>query len=309
MKDLQRRKIRVWGIVQGVGFRPYVYRLAKERGLAGLVFNDSQGVEIELEGERVQLDSFLQALPCELPVLASISDLQVAAQAPTGETGFRIVESQTGGGRSAQIPPDSNVCADCLRELFDPRDRRYRYPFINCTNCGPRYSIVTDIPYDRPLTTMVDFPMCAACRREYDDPASRRFHAQPNACPVCGPQLSLVGANGQTISTDDPLRAAVGHLKAGDIVAVKGLGGYHLAVDAENAAAVERLRQRKHRDEKPFALMCSAAYKHGSTLESGNPDAGSGSNWASNGNPYKHNGFISLRLQRSLQSTAYILGW
>ncbi len=181
---MQRRLIRVEGIVQGVGFRPFVYRIAQERQLAGLVFNDSHGVQIEIEGPDKVLDDFIEVMSAELPPLASISKLQSRELPPRGEKGFTIVTSQADEGRTAQISPDTHVCDDCLKELFDPTDRRYRYPFINCTNCGPRYTIVTDIPYDRPLTTMVDFPMCSACQAEYDDPSSRRFHAQPNACPV-----------------------------------------------------------------------------------------------------------------------------
>jgi hydrogenase maturation protein HypF len=252
---IERRKIRVSGIVQGVGFRPFVYRLALERQLAGLVFNDSHGVQIELEGAAGLLDDFQLALQRQLPALASISELQVTKEAVRGEGRFRIVESHGGGGRSAQIAPDSHVCGDCLGELFAPGDRRYRYPFINCTNCGPRYTIVTDIPYDRPLTTMVDFPMCPACRAEYVDPASRRFHAQPNACPACGPSLSFHTADTKVLPVADPLAAAIERLQKGEILAVKGLGGFHLAVDAGNDQAVRRLRQRKQRDEKPFALM------------------------------------------------------
>lgn len=252
---MQRRLVRVAGIVQGVGFRPFVYRIARERKLGGLVFNDSHGVQIEVEGEAPSLDDFLSALQLTLPPLASISHLHASEMPTVGETDFRIIESQAEQGRSAQISPDSHVCEDCQRELFDPADRRYRYPFINCTNCGPRYTIVTDIPYDRPLTTMADFPMCPACQAEYDDPTSRRFHAQPNACPDCGPQLSLLAADGVQLAVTDPVAEAVSRLKAGQIVAVKGLGGYHLAVDAGNDQAVKRLRQRKQRDEKPFALM------------------------------------------------------
>ncbi|SHI49111.1 Hydrogenase maturation protein, carbamoyltransferase HypF [Malonomonas rubra DSM 5091] len=249
------RRVRIEGIVQGVGFRPFIYRLARERQLAGTVLNDSQGVLIEIEGERRGIESFLAAIETELPPLASISGFQVVDSVPTGQSGFVIVESQSAQRRVAQIAPDSYVCPDCLRELFDPNDRRYRYPFINCTNCGPRYSIVTDIPYDRPLTTMVDFPMCPACQAEYEDPVSRRFHAQPNACADCGPQLTFADENGQLIAAAEPLVEAIERLRAGQIVAVKGLGGYHLAVDATNDEAVKRLRQRKHRDEKPFAVM------------------------------------------------------
>lgn len=251
----RRREIRIEGTVQGVGFRPFVYRLATEHGLAGWILNDSQGVLLQVEGGSIQLDEFAVALRSELPPLARISRLHSTDLPPENVSGFAIVASQRGEVQSAQISPDCHVCPDCLRELFDPQDRRYNYPFINCTNCGPRYSIISGVPYDRPLTTMADFPMCAACRAEYDDPASRRFHAQPNACPVCGPQLQLHGPDGACIESATPLRDAVDCLQRGEILALKGLGGYHLAVDPANPRAVERLRRRKHRDEKPFALM------------------------------------------------------
>lgn len=255
MSSVQCKQIRIEGIVQGVGFRPFIYRIATERNLAGSVYNDSQGVLIEIEGPETLLDSFLTALKAELPPLALISRMEVTKLPVSGYSEFSIIESQANSSRSAQIAPDTHVCPDCLKELFDPADRRHRYPFINCTNCGPRYSIVTDIPYDRPLTTMVDFPMCSDCLQEYQNPLSRRFHAQPNACAACGPRLSFHDAQGKLILCADPLQETVGRLQQGQIVAIKGLGGYHLAVDATSTAAVERLRQRKHRDEKPFALM------------------------------------------------------
>lgn len=255
MDNVQRRQVRIEGVVQGVGFRPFVYRIATERNLTGTVCNDSRGVLIEIEGAKAPLDSFLLTLQAELPPLASISRLEVTNQPVAGEAGFSIIESRSNSSRLAQVAPDTHVCPDCLKELFDPADRRHRYSFINCTNCGPRYSIVTAVPYDRPLTTMVDFPMCPDCLQEYQDPLSRRFHAQPNACDACGPQLSFCNEQGRPIACDDPLQQAVASLQKGQIVAIKGLGGYHLAVDATSTVAVERLRQRKHRDEKPFALM------------------------------------------------------
>ncbi|NOY14194.1 MAG: carbamoyltransferase HypF [Deltaproteobacteria bacterium] len=255
MTEVIRKQIRIEGIVQGVGFRPFVYRLATERQLAGSVFNDSRGVLVDIEGPAAVIRSFLAALQTELPPLASISRLESETRPVVGTAGFAIVESRTGSSRVAQIAPDCHVCPDCLAELFDHQDRRYRYPFINCTNCGPRYSIVTGIPYDRPLTTMADFPMCEVCRSEYENPLSRRFHAQPNACAECGPQLSFADAQGQRLPVADPLAEAIRRLQAGEIVAVKGLGGYHLVVDAANDTAVRRLRKRKLRDEKPFALM------------------------------------------------------
>ncbi|WP_303721946.1 carbamoyltransferase HypF [Malonomonas rubra] len=255
MSAVIAKQIRIEGIVQGVGFRPFVYRMASERELFGTVLNDSQGVLIDIEGEEETVSAFILAIKTELPPLASISRMQITDIPAVGKTGFAIAESRLGSSHVAQIAPDSYVCSDCLREMFDPANRRYRYPFINCTNCGPRYSIVTDIPYDRPLTTMADFPMCPACKEEYEDPASRRFHAQPNACAECGPQLSFADAAGQQLAVADPLEEAIKRLKAGEVAAIKGLGGYHLAVDATNDTAVKRLRQRKHRDEKPFALM------------------------------------------------------
>lgn len=256
MSESIAKQIRIEGIVQGVGFRPFIYRLATERNLCGTVLNDSQGVLIEIEGPQPVVAAFLCAIHDELPPLASISSLRIIEHEVTGKNDFTIIESQASSARVAQIAPDSYVCPECLSELFDPNDRRYYYPFINCTNCGPRYSIVTDIPYDRPLTTMVDFPMCPTCQAEYEDPGSRRFHAQPNACADCGPQLSFADNKGQAVEVDDPLTEAISRLRAGEVVAVKGLGGYHLAVDASNDAAVKSLRLRKHRDEKPFALMC-----------------------------------------------------
>ena len=252
--EIKRQRVTIEGIVQGVGFRPFVFQIARKWEIAGWVRNDSRGVTVEAEGALPKLAGFLWSLRSDLPPLASISRFEMEEIPATGDAGFAILASAAGIERSAQIAPDSTLCPDCLAELFDPSDRRYRYPFINCTNCGPRYSIVTGVPYDRPLTTMAAFAMCPACRAEYDDPASRRFHAQPNACPDCGPRLALVGGAGQPLP-GEPLAAAVALLQAGRIVAVKGLGGYHLAADAGNDAAVAELRRRKIRDEKPFALM------------------------------------------------------
>ena len=250
----QRRQIRIEGVVQGVGFRPFVYRLALANQLTGWVLNDSRGVLIEAEGEVSELENFVRLLQTTLPPLATITELR---QAPLpllhDELEFVIRSSENYADHNIQIAPDSYVCDDCLSELFNPADRRFHYPFINCTNCGPRYSIVTGIPYDRPKTTMHGFPMCPACRQEYDDPGSRRFHAQPNACPVCGPQLQLLSSAREPVVP--PLAHAIAALQTGAILAIKGLGGYHLAVDAENDAAVAELRNRKAREEKPFALM------------------------------------------------------
>jgi hydrogenase maturation protein HypF len=237
-----RRRIRVRGIVQGVGFRPFVHHLATRRSLGGFVLNDGEGVVVEVEGEDVALDAFLAALRIEAPPLARIDSVTWEAAPPSGDEGFTIHESAA-TGRTALVPPDVATCDDCLRELFDPTDRRYRYPFVNCTNCGPRFTIVVSVPYDRSRTTMGSFPLCADCRREYEDPGDRRFHAEPIACPACGPRLSV------------PLEEAVAALTGGLIVAVKGLGGYHLACRADDGAAVARLRARKRREEKPLAVM------------------------------------------------------
>ncbi len=235
---MQRQQIIIEGIVQGVGFRPFIYQLAGRFGLAGSVCNDSRGVTIDVEGDAVVLSRFVAAINSEKPPLAAIQSIDIQNLPLCGAVGFRILQSALDESRRAQVSPDTFVCDACLHELFDPDDRRYRYPFINCTNCGPRYTIVTGIPYDRPLTTMADFPLCADCLAEYADPASRRFHAQPNACPVCGPRLQLLDSAGQPIAVDEPLAAAVCLLKEGQVLAVKGLGGYHLAVDAGNQAAV-----------------------------------------------------------------------
>lgn len=241
---MERRRLRVTGVVQGVGFRPFVHGLASRLGLAGFVLNDGAGVVVEAEGDAAALDALERGLRDEAPPLARVESVTGVALAPLGENGFRI-DASAATARTALIPADVATCDDCLRELFDPGDRRYRYPFVNCTQCGPRFTIVTAVPYDRPNTTMAGFPLCAECRREYEDPADRRFHAEPIACPVCGPRLSI------------PLEEAVGLLRDGRIVAVKGLGGYHLACDATNEEAVARLRGRKLREDKPFAVMTS----------------------------------------------------
>lgn len=252
----ERRVISVRGIVQGVGFRPFVYSLARQHGLAGLVRNDSEGVHIEVEGVSAALDDFLHAISEQVPPLAIIETLSWQHLPARGEHDFRIEESRETAHRKALISPDVATCDACLRELLDPANRRYRYPFINCTNCGPRFTIIRSVPYDRSATTMSDFTMCSNCQREYDDPANRRFHAQPNACPVCGPRLHLLDQRGEPqISTDDPLQETLTLLRAGSIIAIKGLGGYHLACDPFNPAAVGALRDRKARQDKPFALM------------------------------------------------------
>jgi hydrogenase maturation protein HypF len=241
-QPVERRRIRVRGVVQGVGFRPFVHRLATAGGLDGRVWNDGDGVVVEVEGPTGALDAFVRALAEHAPPLARVASIAAEPLPPLREHGFSVVPSPKGAG-SAVVPADVATCEDCVRELFDPADRRYRYPFVNCVNCGPRLTIVARVPYDRPNTTMAGFPLCPDCRREYEDPADRRFHAEPIACPVCGPRLSV------------PLEEAVSVLRDGGIVAVKGLGGYHLACDAASEAAVTRLRARKAREEKPFAVM------------------------------------------------------
>lgn len=252
-----RRRIHVAGLVQGVGFRPYVYRLATERHLAGQISNTSSGVVIEVEGGAAVVDDFLSSLPAQAPPLALVTDIRVVEIRGTGERDFCILPSDPSASVRTLISPDIATCDDCLRELFDPADCRHLYPFINCTNCGPRFSIVRGIPYDRPQTSMSVFPMCPRCLAEYKDPCNRRFHAQPNACWHCGPQLEFCDSQGQRLSVEDPIAEAAARLGAGDIVAVKGLGGFHLAADATNSEAVARLRERKHRIEKPFAVMVS----------------------------------------------------
>jgi len=250
-----RKAIEIAGIVQGVGFRPFVYRLASENHLTGFITNTEAGVSIEVEGPAEAVSAFAARLPQEIPPLARITSMRVEDRPPNHDAEFRILPSRAGEQRRVLIAPDVAICQDCLAELLDPSDRRYRYPFINCTNCGPRYTIVRDIPYDRAKTSMAVFPMCADCQREYDDPTNRRFHAQPNACWKCGPHVESWDSAGRRRESADPVAEAAELLAAGQIVAVKGLGGFHLAVDARNQAAVERLREGKRRVEKPFAVM------------------------------------------------------
>lgn len=248
-------KIWVRGIVQGVGFRPFVFTLAEDLGLTGWVKNTSHGVEIEVNGSKEMLERFLSGLRDSPPPLARIDELRSEPITANGYTTFRIDESQATAGDFLPVSPDMGICADCRRELFDPSDRRYRYPFINCTNCGPRFSIIRDIPYDRVNTTMSGFPMCPSCLTEYENPRDRRFHAQPVACPDCGPQVWFE-ANGEKIADrESAIQTAREWLRRGKILAVKGLGGFHLACDASNRAAVAELRWRKQRSDKPFALM------------------------------------------------------
>lgn len=258
--DAPRRRARaeLQGIVQGVGFRPYVYQLATSLGLRGFVRNDTRGVLVEVEGDPDRVGSFLERLPEEIPPLADVDRFEKTELEPEGAADFRIVISEGGGAASALVTPDTATCSDCLRELFDPADRRFRYPFINCTNCGPRFTIVRGVPYDRSRTTMASFTMCGPCREEYEDPTDRRFHAQPNACPVCGPSCRLVNGEGEELelgASSDAVAAAAARLREGEILAMKGLGGFHLACLAHDEQTVSELRRRKHRYEKPFALM------------------------------------------------------
>jgi hydrogenase maturation protein HypF len=253
---VQRLHIVIRGAVQGVGFRPFVYRLATEMDLTGWVVNSAQGVFIEVEGDRTSLEAFLLRLDKEKPPRAFIQSLEYSLLDPLGYTAFEIRQSDESGEKTALVLPDIATCPDCLREIVDPSNRRYRYPFTNCTNCGPRFTIIESLPYDRPRTSMKMFTMCEECQREYDDPLDRRFHAQPNACPRCGPHLELWNDAGAVLYThDEALAAAAAAIRSGKIVALKGLGGFHLVVDARNDDAVNRLRRRKHREEKPFALM------------------------------------------------------
>ena len=259
------RNIRITGVVQGVGFRPFVYNLALGLGLRGWVLNSSSGVEIEAVGASADLEVFTRRLESDAPPLARIEtiaarELAVEDVELPDPDGFAIRHSEAQPGEFQPISPDIAICDDCLEELFDPQDRRYRYPFINCTNCGPRFTIIEDIPYDRPQTTMAPFEMCPDCQAEYDDPTNRRFHAQPNACPVCGPQVTFrlrtaEGGSFTGLTGDEGVRATRAALLDGEVVAIKGLGGFHLACDATNSAAVMRLRERKGRVDKPFALM------------------------------------------------------
>ncbi|MBU0730138.1 MAG: carbamoyltransferase HypF [Proteobacteria bacterium] len=251
-----RWKIAISGIVQGVGFRPFIYCKAAKHKIAGFVANTAKGVIIEAEGSLKNLESFQTAIQTNSPPLAELNEIITKTIEPQGDTAFSIALSFASTEACTLIPPDITLCKDCLEELFNPEDRRYLYPFINCTNCGPRYTIINNIPYDRPSTAMGDFIMCDDCRQEYDDPKNRRFHAQPNACPACGPQLALCSPDCEEIANrTDAIRQTQQFLKHGKVIAIKGLGGFHLAVDARNDSAVKLLRQRKRREEKPLAIM------------------------------------------------------
>lgn len=245
--------LRITGVVQGVGFRPHVYRLATQLGLSGRVWNDTAGASVELFGPPDKIEQFVETLTKHPPPLARLDRVERRALPGEGPSGFRIVESRDDAVRTCLVSPDVAVCDDCLREMSDPGDPRYEYPYINCTNCGPRFTIIRDLPYDRPKTTMAAFPMCELCTRQYHDPADRRFHAQPVACPVCGPTVRLGTVEGMAA-----VREAARLLREGSLLAIKGIGGYHLACDARNEAAVQTLRQRKGREEKPLAVMAAS---------------------------------------------------
>ena len=243
------------GVVQGVGFRPFIYRMATRHSLSGFVQNRPDGVVVEVEGPADAIHSFMSSVNEAPPPLADISGISSEEVEIKNDKAFRIIESEAGGPGNVHITPDIATCGDCLKELFDTADRRFHYPFINCTNCGPRLTIIKDIPYDRINTSMSCFPMCPLCQEEYENPADRRFHAEPNACPACGPSLKLLDEKGNPLSDRDPLKRAIELLLSGYVIAIKGLGGFHLAVDAANDEAIKRLRSRKFREEKPLAIM------------------------------------------------------
>jgi hydrogenase maturation protein HypF len=260
-----RRQIQIKGIVQGVGFRPFVYALAEKNALKGEVLNNAVGVLVDVEGENEKIEQFIRALQTNAPPLSVIESIELKnSQIPAGFKEFRIIESNASGARFTPISADIATCADCLSEMFDPANRRFRYPFINCTNCGPRFTIIENVPYDREQTTMREFEMCASCRAEYENPADRRFHAEPTCCPHCGPQVFLTSKKfspqrpEDAKESKDPISRAKQLLENGKILAVKGIGGFHLVCDALNAEAVETLRSRKHREDKPFALMANS---------------------------------------------------
>ena len=253
---MKRLIVNLNGTVQGVGFRPFVYRIATDLELKGYVLNDSHGVTVEVEGDKDKLDTFLFRLNNETPPLATIYYQDVNYADPVNYDRFFIKESKEEGKKEVMILPDITTCNDCLNELFDPDNRRYRYPFINCTNCGPRYTIIEKLPYDRPNTTMRKFPMCPDCKKEYEDPLNRRFHAQPNACPVCGPHISIYRNDGSLVAIKENAMAIIlDEIRNGNIAAVKGIGGFHLICDARNDKSVQLLRELKKRQEKPFAVM------------------------------------------------------
>jgi len=250
-----RKQFRINGIVQGVGFRPFIYNLADQFNLTGTVSNSADGVMIEVQGNVENIDKFSTSIESIAPPISIISSINSVEIPLKNELTFSILQSENNTSVSTLISPDVAVCSDCVIELFNPEDRRFLYPFINCTNCGPRYTIIEHIPYDRPFTSMKDFTQCPECQDEYDNPNNRRFHAQPNACPTCGPQCELLDTEGKSIATENPIKSVVEKIKSGKIAAIKGLGGFHLAVDATNEHAVNKLRKRKGREEKPLAIM------------------------------------------------------
>ncbi|MDQ7055312.1 MAG: Sua5/YciO/YrdC/YwlC family protein [Persephonella sp.] len=253
---LKRMVIHLTGAVQGVGFRPFVYNLAVRHNLKGYVINDSQGVVIDIEGDEKNINQFLIALHTQKPPLAHIFSQEMEEKNIAGYKTFEIRKSKEKGKKEVFILPDVSTCEECFKELTDPENRRYRYPFINCTNCGPRFSIIEKLPYDRPNTTMKKFKMCPECEREYNNPEDRRFHAQPNACPVCGPHITLYTSDKKLVAErEEALKETVELLKKGKILAIKGVGGFHLVCDATSDFAIETLRERKRRGEKPFAVM------------------------------------------------------
>ena len=254
-KNLVRLSIHIEGIVQGVGFRPFIYNLARSYSLSGYVLNNTRGVDVEVEGDKERIQLFLQGIKTKSPPLAVIEKINWQELPPADYRNFEIKSSRKEKDKFLPLSPDISICDECLRELLDPRDRRYLYPFINCTNCGPRFTIIKDVPYDRQRTTMDKFKMCPDCESEYHDPSNRRFHAQPNACWRCGPTMKLLNSKGEQVQCNDPVTLAVELIKKGGILAVKGIGGYHLACDGTNSRVIRRLRERKNRIDKPFALM------------------------------------------------------
>ena len=263
-KKMIRVRIEVSGIIQGVGFRPLIYRLATTQGLTGYVANTAAGVTIEADGPEPDLERFVQAITTEKPPLAIIDELHVEKleiDPALTHNSFEIQESISSGSRVGPITPDSDVCSNCLAELFNPEDRRYLYPFINCTDCGPRYTLTEKTPYDRPQTSMKHFPLCEQCQAEYIDPLDRRFHAQATCCPLCGPSVTLTDSHGQNLDSADPLQMAADFLKSGKILAIKGIGGFHLAVNASDPEAIANLRKKKGRPDKPLAVMAASLEK------------------------------------------------
>jgi hydrogenase maturation protein HypF len=254
-KNLVRLSIHIEGIVQGVGFRPFIYNLARSYSLCGYVLNHTKGVDIEVEGDKKKVQLFLQKIEIKSPPLAVIEKINWQELPPADYEDFEIKSSRKEKDRFLPLSPDISICDECLQELFDPRDRRYLYPFINCTNCGPRFTIIKDVPYDRQRTTMDKFKMCPDCESEYNDPSNRRFHAQPNACWRCGPGVKLLNNKGKKVQYNDPITFAAELIKKGSILAIKGIGGYHLACDGTNSRVIKKLRERKNRIDKPFALM------------------------------------------------------